>query len=128
MSQYNASDSDGDKTIRSELSCGGYFTAYDKVALPNYLLHLPSHNDVIMDIDIKEELNGRGNGGDLDYDGENTIDFDDKMREFKLDISRVLLGDDKIEKANERGMNSVLLHVGETMDPDGVKVPKSPYY
>ena len=94
----------------------------------NYLVHLSSQYDVIVAIDIEEELNGRGNGGDLDYDGENTIDFDDKMREFKLDISRVLLGDDKIEKANERGMNSVLLHVGETMDPDGVKVPKSPYY
>ena len=31
----------------------------------NYLVHLPSQNDVIVDIDVEEELNERVFGGDL---------------------------------------------------------------
>ena len=55
---------DGYKMVQSELSCGGYVTADDKVTLPNYLVHVPSHNDVIVDIDVEEELNERVNGDD----------------------------------------------------------------
>ena len=36
---------------------GGYVTSDDKVVPPNYLVNLLSHNDVIVDIDVKEELN-----------------------------------------------------------------------
>ena len=57
MSKSSASDGDEDGMVHSELSCGGYVTADDKVTLPNYLVHVPSHNDVIVDIDVKEELN-----------------------------------------------------------------------
>ena len=37
-----------------------------------------------------------------------------------------MLGYDKVEQANEGGMKSTLLHVGDTMDPDEVNAPKSP--
>ena len=76
---------------------------------------------------MDEELNERVNGGDSDYDGENIREIEDTMREVELERSHVLLGDDGIEKTDEGGMKFVLLHVGETMDPDEVKVPKSPY-
>ena len=36
-----------------------------------------------------------------------------------------MLGDDGKEKADERGVNYVLLHVGYTVEPDEVKAPKS---
>ena len=39
-----------------------------------------------------------------------------------------MLGADGIEKANEGGMNYMLLHVGDTMDPDEFNIPKVPYY
>ena len=48
---------DRDKRVHSEISCGGYVTAYDELVLPNFLVHLPSQNYVIMDIDVEEELN-----------------------------------------------------------------------
>ena len=38
-----------------------------------------------------------------------------------------MLGDDGTDQADERGMNSMLLHVGDTMDPDEVKIPKASY-
>ena len=41
-----------------------------------------------------------------------------------MEISRVLFGYDRIEKADEGGMNSRFLHVGNTMDPYEFKVPK----
>ena len=94
---------DRDKRVRSEISCGGYVTAYDELVLPNFLVHLPSQNYVIMDIDVEEELNERVNGGGLDDGGDNTRYFDDTMRVFKLESSRVLLGADGIEQAEEGG-------------------------
>ena len=59
---------------------GGYITDYYKVALPNYMVHLPNENDVVMEMDVDEELNDRGNGGDSDDDVENLRYFNDKMR------------------------------------------------
>ena len=41
-------DSDGDKMVHSEQSCGGYVTSDDKVELPNYLVDLPIQNGVIV--------------------------------------------------------------------------------
>ena len=35
-----------------ELSYGSYVTEYDKVALPNYLLHLSGQNYSIVDNDV----------------------------------------------------------------------------
>ena len=64
---------DREKRVHSEISRGGYVTAYDELALPNLLVQLQSHNCVIMDIDVEEELNERVNGGDLD-------DVDDRSR------------------------------------------------
>ena len=65
----SAGDGDRDETVFSEIYCGGYFTADDKVAHPKYLVHLPSQNDVIVDIDFYEGLNERVNSGDSDDDG-----------------------------------------------------------
>ena len=51
--QYEkTSASNGDETemVFSDISYGDYVTAGDEVALPNYLVQLPSHNDVIVDI------------------------------------------------------------------------------
>ena len=56
MSKASASDCDGEKTVHSEISHGGYYTADEEVELPNYLVQLQSHNDVIVDIDEEEEL------------------------------------------------------------------------
>ena len=69
------------------------------MSLPNYLLHLPSKNDVIIDIDVEEELKERGNCGDLDDYGDDARYFNNTMREVKLERSRVLLGDGGIEQA-----------------------------
>ena len=38
MRKTSASDSDGDRTVHSDLSHGGYVTADDEVALKNYLV------------------------------------------------------------------------------------------
>ena len=40
-------------------------------------MHSPSKNDGIVDIDAEEELNERGDGGDLCDDGDDTHDFED---------------------------------------------------
>ena len=48
MSKTIISDSDGDKMVHSETSCGDYVTADDEVALPNYLIHLQIKNDAIV--------------------------------------------------------------------------------
>ena len=69
------------KFVRSEISRVGYVSAYDEVALYNYPVRLPSHNYVILDIDVEEELDESVNGSDLDDDAR---DFENKMREFKL--------------------------------------------
>ena len=82
------------------ISHGGYVTSYDKVALPNYLVHLLSQNGVIMEMYAEEELNERVNGGDSDDDGDDARDFKNIMRDVKLERSRVLLVDDGIEKAD----------------------------
>ena len=44
-----------------------------------------------------------------------------------MERSRFLLGYDRIDQTGEGEMNSVLLHVGFTMDQDEVNVPKLPY-
>ena len=62
---------DGDKRVHYETSCGGYVTADDELALPNFLVHLPSQNYVIIDIDVEEDLNERVNCRDLDDGGDN---------------------------------------------------------
>ena len=59
------------KSVHSEISHGGYVTSDDEVAFTNYLVHLLSHNYVIVKIDVEEELNERLNGGDSDDDGDN---------------------------------------------------------
>ena len=53
MSKSSVSDGDGDKTVRSEISSGGYVTSYDEVVLTNYLVLLPSNNYVIVYIDVE---------------------------------------------------------------------------
>ena len=45
------------KMVFSEPYYGGYVIADDEVELTNYLVHLPSQSDVIMDIDVEEEVN-----------------------------------------------------------------------
>ena len=60
----NASDNDGDKTVRCELYHGSYVTEDYEVALLKYLVHLSSRNYVMMEMDVEEELNERVNGGD----------------------------------------------------------------
>ena len=67
---------------------------------------------------MEEELNERLNGGDLDDGGDDERYFDDTMRVYKLERSRVLLGADRIEKADEGGMKYMLLCVRNTMDTD----------
>ena len=59
------------------------------MALTNYLVHLPRKNDVVVDIDVEEELNERGNYGDSDYGGDDARDFGDTMRWLKLERSRI---------------------------------------
>ena len=66
--------------VHSEIFHGGYVTADDDMILPNYLVHLPSQNDLIVDIGVQEELNERVNGGDLYDVGGDARDFDDTMR------------------------------------------------
>ena len=127
MRKSSAIDGDRDKMIHSVISHVVYVTADDEVSLPNNLVHLPTQNDVILDIDAEEELNSKVNGGDLYEHGENVRDFDDTMREFVLERSRILLGDNGIYEVDEGQMNYMLLHVGGTMDPDKVNSPKSPY-
>ena len=128
MIKLSASANDGDEFAHSELSRGGYVTSDEKLELSNYLVNLPSQNDVRMEMDVEYLLNQSGNGGDLDDYGDDARDFYDTMREVELGRLCVLLGYDGIDQDDEGGMNSMLLHVGETMDPDEVKVPKPPNY
>ena len=65
--------------VHSELSRGGCVTAYDNIALPHYLVHLPNQNDLVLDIEVEEDMNQRLNSGYLDGDGYNARDFDDTM-------------------------------------------------
>ena len=115
MSKLRASDNDGEENVCYELFCVVYVNAYDEVALPNYLVHLQNQNDFKMEMDVKEELNERGNGGDLDDDGDYTTDLENTMRKVKSKRSHVFKGDDRIYQAGEGEMNSVLLHVEDTM-------------
>ena len=48
MRKSSESNGDGNENVHSELSSGSYVTADDELAQPNYLLYLPSHNDVIV--------------------------------------------------------------------------------
>ena len=52
MSKTSVRDGLETKTVFSEPSRDGYATADVEVALPNYLVHLPSQNDSIVDIDV----------------------------------------------------------------------------
>ena len=54
MRKLSSSENYGDKTVRSDLSHSGYVTVDDEVELPNYLVLLPSQNDVVMEIYTKE--------------------------------------------------------------------------
>ena len=54
MRKPSTSDNNGDETVLSEIYRGGYVNADDEVELPNYLVHLPSHNDVITEMDVEE--------------------------------------------------------------------------
>ena len=63
----------------------------------------------------------------MDDFGGNARYFDDTMREFRLERISVLLGDDGMDQVDEVGVNSMLLHVGDTMDPDELKIIKAPY-
>ena len=72
----SASNGDKTETVFSEISCGGYITADYEVSLTNYLVQTPIHNDVMVDIDLEEELNERGNGGNSDYGGDDVQYFD----------------------------------------------------
>ena len=65
------------------------------------MVHLPSQNGVIVEIDVEEALNERGDDGYLYYDGENAIYFDYTMREVGLERSNVLLGYYCIDKYGE---------------------------
>ena len=85
MIKYSTSNGGRGETVHSDISSVGCVTSDDKVELPNYPVYLPSHNYVIVDIDLEGKLNGRGNGGELDDDGDNVTDFDNTMREVKLD-------------------------------------------
>ena len=53
MIKLSASSNDRDETVRSDISHGGYVTSDDKLELSNYLVHLPSQNDVIMEMDVE---------------------------------------------------------------------------
>ena len=89
--------------------------------------HHPSiRYDDTMDIDADRGLNERLNGGDLDYYIDDAKDFDNTMRELELERLCVLFRGDGIEKSDEGGLKSVLLHVGNTMEPVEFKVPKKP--
>ena len=81
MRKNSVIDSDRDETVLSELSYCGYYTADEELALYNYMLHLISQNDAIVYIDVEEKRNERVNGGDLDDNGEDAREFEDKMRE-----------------------------------------------
>ena len=89
MIKTSASDGDRDKTFHYNQSRVGYVTSNDDVALSNYLVKIPSHTDVILDIDVEEELNDRVNGEDSDDDGDDAIDLENTMREVELDRSFV---------------------------------------
>ena len=53
MSKLSASNNYVDETVRSELSRGGYVTANDEVALPNYMVYLSSQNYFIMEMNVE---------------------------------------------------------------------------
>ena len=70
-------------------------------------------------------MNEKGNGGNLDDDGEDVRSLSDTMGEVELERSHVLLGDNRIGEADEGEMSSLLLHIWDTMDPDEFKIPKA---
>ena len=55
MSKTSVRNSDDTKTVFSEPSPGSYVTANYEVALTKYLVHLPSQNYSIVDIDVKDD-------------------------------------------------------------------------
>ena len=83
MSKAGVRDGDGEKMVHSEIYHGGYITADEQFALPNELVHLPSQNYVIVDIDVEEEMNERVDIVDQDDFFKNTIYFDNTMELFQ---------------------------------------------
>ena len=53
-----------EKIVCYDISCGGCVTANDEVELTNYLMHFPSKNYLIMEMDVEDEMSERGDGGD----------------------------------------------------------------
>ena len=52
-------------------------------------MHLPSQNDVTMEMYVEEELNERRNRGDSDDDDDDAKYLNDTVREIELERSRV---------------------------------------
>ena len=125
MKRFSTNNGDRYEIVCSELSLGGYVNADENVELPNYLVHLPSQNDFIMYIYLEDKINESGNSGDLDDDGDSTIDVDDIIKEVELERSHVLLGYDGIEQVEGGEMNSVLNNIGRTVYLDEVKVTEA---
>ena len=124
MRKSSRSNSEGDKTTRSEIPHCSYFTVDDNMALPNYPMHFPSWNDVMMDIGVEKELNQRGYFDDFYYDGNNARRSINTIRDVELERSRVLLGYVRIYQADYGDITSVFIHIGDNMDPYEVKYPK----
>ena len=87
MSKTSVSNGNDTETVFSETSCGGYVTADDEVELINYLVHLPSKSDFIVEIGLEEDLNERVNGGNSNYDGDDACEFDNSKRRVELEMS-----------------------------------------
>ena len=68
MRKTSTSNSDKTKKVFSCPSHGCYVTVDDEEALSNYLVHLSSKNYVMVDIDLEEDMNERGDRGDFDDD------------------------------------------------------------
>ena len=126
MRKTSARNGEETKKVFSYPSHGGYVTSDDQVALSKKLVQLLSHNGVIVDIDVEEEMNERGDDRNQDGDGDDSQYFDESMREVELNRSLVFLGYDGIDRSDEGDMNSVLIYVGDTMDPGEFKLPKAP--
>ena len=124
MCKISTSNCDETETVFFQLYYVGYITEDYKVPLPSYLLNFPFQNDAILEIDDQEELNDRENGGYSYEDGDYAQFFDNTMRQFDFKRMNILLGVDSIDDSIEGWMNYALLHVGDTMDPNEVKIYK----
>ena len=55
MRKPSARNGEDIKTVFSKTYHGACFILNDEVVIPNYLLHLPIHNYVIVEIDVEED-------------------------------------------------------------------------